>query len=166
MLVLLAVAIICSALPASAGWVFEKQKDLGRDTNNTQWYIGDYGTKDGGIPFATVRSYYTGTKHKENTIVHLMSNYGIAPEIANELNFTEYEYEYTKDGKQFAVIYRRHYYIGIKDGQAGAHLMYGTDYNDATKVFLNVNDSYSARKSKDSAIPPAKAPAKAPAKKS
>ena len=149
--------MLCSAVPASAGWVFEKQKDLGQDANKMQWYLGDYGTTSEGIPFATVRKYYTGEKQKEETINLLMSKYAIAPDVAGGLYFTEYEYEYTKDGKQFTVTYLRHYNMLGQE-------IHGTVYNNATeatkRVFHVVDPKSIAGKVKDSAIPPAKAPAK------
>ena len=98
---------VCAATPAVA-WDEAKQKNLGQDHIKMQWYLLDYGKRDN-VPFAISRKYYTNTAVKDETVNLLMSKYGIAPEVAGSLYFTEYEYEYTADGKQFAVTYLRHY---------------------------------------------------------
>jgi len=126
-----------------------------------QWYLLDYDTKEGEIPFVIVRKYYTNEKIKNDTIELLMSKFSITPEVAGSLYFTEYEYEYTKDGKQFTVAYQRHYDMLGNE-------VHGTVYDDASeatkKVFYNVSDSFAAGKSKDFAMPKP-APAKAPARR-
>ena len=38
-----------------------------------------------------------------------MSKFGLQPEVAGSLYFTEYMYEYTPDGEQFAIAYICHY---------------------------------------------------------
>ena len=100
--------MVCLASPAVA-WDPEKQKNLGQDHVKMQWYILDYGTKEDGTPFAVSRKYYTNEGIKNETIELLMSKFGYEPELASSLYFTEYEYEYSKDGKQFAVAYVRHF---------------------------------------------------------
>ena len=101
-------AMVCAALPAMA-WDPEKQKNLGQDHVKMQWYLLDYGTREDGTPFAISRKYYTNETIKQETIELLMSKFAYSPEIAGSLYFTEYEFEYTKDGKQFATTYLRHY---------------------------------------------------------
>jgi hypothetical protein len=157
-LVLLVAATVCSALPAAA-WDVEKQKNLGQDSLKMQWYLLDYG-KENDIPYAIARKYYTSESVKQQTIDLLMSKYGLAPDLAGSLYFTEYRYEYTPDGKQFAVTYLRHY-----DMQG--EQIYGTVYDGsseaAKKVFAPIDPKHATGKGAALAIP--KAPAKAPAKK-
>lgn len=96
------------AVPSFA-WDAAKQKALGQDKNKMTWYILDYGKDANGVPFAVSRKYYTNTTIKNETIELLMSKFGLPPEKAGSLYFTEYGYEYTPDGKQFAQTYVRHY---------------------------------------------------------
>ena len=136
MLALLIVAVLCSALPAAAAnWDPAKQKNLGQDHVKMQWYALDYG-KDNDVPFAIVRKYYTNESIKQETIDLLMSKFGIAPDLAGSLYFTEYGYEYSKDGKQFAVTYLRHYNMLGEE-------IHGTVYDDssdaAKKAFAAVD---------------------------
>ena len=107
-LTLLAALIAAMSVPAMA-WDAAKQKELGQDKNKMTWYILDYGKDANGVPFAISRKYYTNTTIKNETIELLMSKFGISPEVAGSLYFTEYGYEYTPDGKQFAQTYVRHY---------------------------------------------------------
>lgn len=100
--------LLGAAVPALA-WDPAKQKDLGQDHVKMHWYLLDYGKDANGTLFAISRKYYTNTAIKSETVDLLMSKYGIAPEVAGSLYFTEYGYEYTPDGKQFAVTYLRHY---------------------------------------------------------
>ena len=134
LLVLLVVAVVCSALPAMA-WDPAKQKNLGQDHVKMQWYILDYG-KENEVPFAIARKYYTNEAIKQQTIELLMSKYGIDPDVAGSLYFTEYGYEFSKDGKQFAMTYLRHYDMLGKE-------IHGTVYDDssdaAQKVFAAVD---------------------------
>ena len=110
---LLVCALLVSILAAVASpvmaWDAAKQKALGQDKNKMTWYLLDYGKDSEGVPFAVSRKYYTNTTIKNDTIELLMSKFGIAPEVAGSLYFTEYGYEYDKDGKQFAQTYVRHY---------------------------------------------------------
>jgi hypothetical protein len=156
--VLLAAVMVCSALPAMA-WDVEKQKNLGQDSVKMQWYLLDYGT-EGNVPYAIARKYYTSESIKQQTIDLLMSKYGLAPELAGGLYFTEYKYEYTPDGKQFAVTYLRHYDMQGEE-------IYGTVYDDsseaAKKVFAAVDAKHATGKGAALAVP--KTAAKAPAKK-
>ncbi|MDR1874889.1 MAG: hypothetical protein LBQ90_07780, partial [Synergistaceae bacterium] len=165
LLVLLLVAVIFSALPAMAaeGWDPNKQKNLGQDHVKMQWYLLDYGTKEG-VPFAVARKYYTNDAIKRETIDLLMSKFSLAPDVAGSLYFTEYGYEYSKDGKQFAVTYLRHYDMLGNE-------IYGTVYDGSSdalkKTFLAVDSASAAGKGVPLALgkTPAKTPAKAPAKK-
>ena len=104
----LVVMLVMSAVPVLA-WDSSKQKDLGQDGNKMQWWLLDYGKNESGVPVAVTRKYYTNNTIKNETIELLMSKYGIAPEIAGSLYFTEYGYEYDETGKKFAVTYLRHY---------------------------------------------------------
>jgi hypothetical protein len=162
--VLLLAATVYSALPASA-WDAEKQKNLGQDSVKMQWYLLDYGT-EGGVPYVIARKYYTSESVKQQTIDLLMSKYGLAPDLAGSLYFTEYRYEYTPDGKQFAVAYLRHYDMQGEE-------IHGTVYDDSSeatkKAFAPVDPKHASGKGVALALPkpaPAKTAAKkAPAKK-
>ena len=112
------------AVPSFA-WDAAKQKALGQDKNKMTWYILDYGKTSGDVPFAIARKYYTNSTIKNDTIELLMSKFGISPEKANSLYFTEYGYEYTPDGKQFAMTYQRHYDMLGNE-------IYGTVFDDSS----------------------------------
>lgn len=114
------------AVPSFA-WDAAKQKALGQDKNKMTWYILDYGKTSGDVPFAVSRKYYTNPTIKNETIELLMSKFGLSPEKAGSLYFTEYGYEYTPDGKQFAMTYQRHY------DMLGNEL-YGTVYDDSSEA--------------------------------
>jgi hypothetical protein len=161
LLIALVAAVVCSALPAMA-WDPAKQKNLGQDHIKMQWYLLDYGTRDG-VPFAVSRKYYTNESVKQQTVDLLMSKYRIPADVAGSLYFTEYEYEYSKDGKQFTVTYLRHYDMLGNE-------IYGTVYDDSTeatkKVFAPVDPKSTPGKGAALALPKAPAQAaKAPAKK-
>jgi hypothetical protein len=151
--VLLLTAAVCSVLPAEA-WDPAKQKDLGRDSVKMQWYLLDYGTENG-VPYAIARKYYTSESIKQQTIDLLMSKYGLAPDLAGSLYFTEYRYDYTPDGKQFAVVYLRHYDMQGEE-------IHGTVYDDsseaAKKIFAAVDPKHATGKGAALAVP--KAPAR------
>ena len=112
--------LVVFASPVLA-WDAAKQKALGQDKNGSTWYLLDYGKDSNGVPFAVSRRYYTNATLKNQTIELLMSKFAISPEVAGSLYFTEYGYEYTPDGKQFALTYLRHY-------DMLGHEIHGTDY--------------------------------------
>ncbi len=118
--------IAAMSVPAMA-WDASKQKTLGQDKNKMTWYILDYGKDSAGSYFAISRKYYTNVTIKNETIELLMSKFGISPEVAGSLYFTEYGYEYTPDGKQFAQTYVRHY-------DMLGHEIHGTVYDDSTEA--------------------------------
>ena len=118
--------LIALASPVFA-WDESKTKDLGRDSNNMQWWLLEYGKNANGRPYAITRKYYTNAKIKNETIELLMSKFGTSPEVANSLYFTEYGYEYTDDGKQFAMTYLRHY------DRLGNEI-HGTVYDDSSET--------------------------------
>ena len=114
------------AVPSFA-WDAAKQKALGQDKNKMTWYILDYGKDANGVPFAVSRKYYTNTTVKNETIELLMSKFGLSPEKAGSLYFTEYGYEYSADGKQFAQTYVRHYDMLGNE-------IHGTVYDDSSEA--------------------------------
>lgn len=120
--------LISIASPVMA-WDAAKQKNLGQDNNKMQWYLLDYGKDSSGMPYAISRKYYTNTKIKNETVELLMSKYKIPSEIAGSLYFTEYGYEFTPDGKQFALTYLRHYDMLGNEIHATVY----DDNTDATK---------------------------------
>lgn len=122
--------MVALASPVFA-WEASKQKGLGQDANKMTWYILDYGKNDAGIPFAVSRKYYTNATIKNETIELLMSKFGLSPEVAGSLYFTEYGYEYTPDGQQYAMTYLRHY------DMLGNEL-HGTVYEGENKTFASV----------------------------
>ena len=112
-------------------WDAAKQKNLGQDKNKMTWYILDYGKNEAGVPFAISRKYYTNATVKNEMIELLMSKFGISPEVAASLYFTEYGYEYTPDGKQFALTYLTHYDMLGNE-------IHGTVYEGEEKTFSSV----------------------------
>ena len=122
--------MVALASPVFA-WEASKQKALGQDANKMTWYILDYGKTDAGIPFAVSRKYYTNATIKNETIELLMSKFGLSPEVAGSLYFTEYGYEYTPDGQQYAMTYLKHY------DMLGNEL-HGTTYEGDNKTFASV----------------------------
>ena len=159
---LLGLALLAAA-PAMA-WDPSKQKSLGQDHVKMTWYILDYGKDNAGTPFAIARKYYTNTTIKNETVDLLMSKFGISPEVAGSLYFTEYGYEYTPDGKKFAVTYLRHYDMLGNE-------IHGTTYDGRTeatqKTFQGIPAGSTAAKGANYALGKSVAPAKkaAPAKK-
>ncbi|MBQ6774933.1 MAG: hypothetical protein IJP53_00560 [Synergistaceae bacterium] len=103
------VALIAALASPVMAWDAAKQKNLGQDKNKMTWYLLDYGKDSDGVPFAISRKYYTNTTIKNETIELLMSKFGISPEVAGSLYFTEYGYQYNEKGTEFALTYLRHY---------------------------------------------------------
>ena len=140
-------------------WDAAKQKNLGQDHVKMTWYILDYG-KNKNVPYAIARKYYTNAAIKEETIDLLMSKFGLSPEVAGSLYFTEYGYEYTPDGKQFAVTYLRHYDMLGNE-------IYGTVYDGSSeatkKTFAAVDPKHAAGKGASYAL--GKTPAASASKK-
>ena len=133
--------IVGAASPVLA-WDAAKQTNLGQDHVKMTWYLLDYG-KNKDVPYAIARKYYTNTAIKEETVDLLMSKFGLSPEVAGSLYFTEYGYEYTPDGKQFAVTYLRHYDMLGNE-------IYGTEYNGSSeatkKTFAAIDPKHAAGK--------------------
>ena len=123
----LLIALIAAMSVPALAWDASKQQALGQDKNKMTWYILDYGKDSNGVPFAISRKYYTNTTIKNETIELLMSKFGISPEVAGSLYFTEYGYEYTPDGKQFALTYLRHYDMLGNE-------IHGTVYDNSTEA--------------------------------
>lgn len=103
-----ALLILTACLPAFAEDAFVKQITIGRDRAGLTWYLTDYGSNYS-TPYAVARKYYTSEAVKAETIELLVSRYSVPERKANSLYFTEYRYEYTSDGSQYAEVYRRHY---------------------------------------------------------
>lgn len=122
LLLALMAAVACPAM----AWDAAKQKTLGEDSNKMTWYLLDYGTDKDGKPYAISRKYYTNTNIKNDTIELLMSKFNLSPEVAGSLYFTEYGYEYTPDGNQYAMTYLRHY-------DMLGNLIHGTEYDDSSE---------------------------------
>ena len=134
---LLAALTAGAAVPALA-WDSAKQKSLGQDASKMTWYLLDYG-KNGNVPFAIARKYYTNATIKNETIDLLMSKYGLAPDVAGSLYFTEYGYEYSPDGKKFAMTYLRHYDMLGNEIQ-------GTTYEGDNKTFAPIDPKHAVGK--------------------
>ena len=113
-LLALLLALTCSVSHAAtfdlmeAEFAPEKQVYLGLDHVEMLWYIVDYGIKEDGTPFAVTRRYFTNASIRQETVELLMYKFGIEYEVAGSLYFTQFGYEYTQDGRQFAITYIRH----------------------------------------------------------
>ena len=114
-----------------------KMVSLGKDLNDMTWYIIDYGKDVNGIPFAISRKYYTNLTIKNETIELLISKYGISKDKAEGLYFSEYGYEYTPDGKQFATTYVSHYDMF---GNEIHRTVYDGSSEDTKKVYINLSE--------------------------
>ena len=109
MMMIVCSAFVLSAISPSDAADLKKVANLGEDKNKMAWYIMDYGRDSKGLPFAVARKYYTNTAIRQNIINTLISRYKVDEEKANGLQFTEYRYEFTEDGRQFKEVYERHY---------------------------------------------------------
>ncbi len=116
----------------------DKQKALGEDKNGMTWYILDYGRDSNGILFAVSRKYYTNETIKNETIELLLSKYGVSAQVAENLYFTEYGYEYTSDGKQFAITHVNHYDIY---GTLIHSTVYDGNTKDTQKIFSEIPEN-------------------------
>jgi hypothetical protein len=159
-LALLTRVVVFSALPAMAWgplrseeWDPAKLKDLGLDGNKIKWWLVHYDVRDG-VPFAIIRKYYPNESVKKDTAELLMSQYGIDAEVADSLYFTEYGYEFSPDGKKFAVAYIAHGSQNTADDYI--RLTVTDDANKAWNV-VDPKSSYAASKCKDIVVPKAKA---------
>ncbi len=128
--------VVCALLlgifaSSAMAWDAAKQKTLGPDSNKMTWYLLDYGKNEAGKPYAVSRKYYTNPTIKNDTIELLMSKFGISPEVAGSLYFTEYCYEYSEDGQQYAMTYLRHY-------DMLGNLIHGTDYAEEDRTLASV----------------------------
>ena len=123
--------LVAFASPVLA-WDAAKQKALGQDKNKMTWYLLDYGKDSDGVPFAISRKYYTNATIKNDTIELLMSKFGISPEVAGSLYFSEYRYDYTDDGTKFAQAYVHHY-------DMLGNLIHGTDYAEDERTYTAVS---------------------------
>lgn len=157
-LVLVLLALIVSAIPAAAA--VKEPVDFKQDHIKMQWWLVDYGTQSG-APFAVVRKYYTNETIKRETIDLLMSKFGLSPESAGGLYFTEYMYEYAPDGKRFAVVYQKHYDMLGEE-------IHGTVFDGSSentkKTFASVDPKHATGKAANYVFPKA-APAKNTKKK-
>lgn len=128
------ILMLMLVFPANAENTFVKQITIGRDGAGMTWYLTDYGVQHN-TPYAVARKYYTSEGVKHETIEMLISRYSVPENRARSLYFTEYGYEYTSDGNQYAEIYRRHY-------DMMGDLVYSLEFNNSTgarrKYFLNV----------------------------
>ena len=135
--VLLLTAVVASSALSAAAAEVPKSKDLGLDHVKMKWWIYDYGARDG-RPFVVARKYYTNESIKQNTVDLLMSKFGISPEVASALYGTEYGYEYTQDGKQFAVTYLLHF---TQNGEVIHRTIFDNSSAATKKAFVSVPPS-------------------------
>ena len=157
MALLFLTAAACCAFPTAPPP--EKQRHLGQDHVDMLWYILDYGAKEDGTPFAVARRYYTNLEIQRYTAELLTEKFGYSEELAGSLYFTEYEFEYTEDGQQFAVTYLGHYDMMGNE-------IHGTFYDDSSedtsKVFAPIEPSHASGRAAALAVPP---PAPSPARR-
>ena len=129
----------------------QKQVYLGLDHVGMLWYIMDYGIGEDGTPFAVTRRYFTNEDIRQEIIEILISRFGHSREIAGTLYFTEFGYEYTEDGRQFAITYIRH-----RD-QLGNDI-HGTVNDDSCentrRVFADVVHNHAVGRALALAMPP------------
>ena len=102
------VMLLASSAFADGDTDFIQQKNLGRDRAGLQWYILSYGSQGSGW-YAVAREYYTSNDAKSETVGKLSGLYGVPSDRAQELYFTEYRFEYTSDGSQYAETSRKYY---------------------------------------------------------
>lgn len=115
------IAVLACAGLALADDAYVKQVNIGQDKSGMTWYLLDYGTKKN-IPYAVARKYYTSDMIKSETIELLTSRYSVPETKAQRLYFTEYKYEYSTDGRQYAEIYRKYYDVAGEE-------IYGIRFN-------------------------------------
>ena len=120
-------AVAATAFPAVV-WSQDKPVNLGLDHVNMQLWIVDYGVRVDGTLFSVVRKYYTSEGIRQETIELLMSKFGCPPEVAGNLYFTEYWFEYTNDRSQFATAYLGHYMQRTQD-----NLIHETVFDDSSE---------------------------------
>ena len=82
---------------------------LGKDSDGLRWYLIDYGRDSEGILYAVFRIYYTNEAIRAETIDYLTSTCRVPYEDARDLDFTEYDCEYTEDGIEYALLGAYHY---------------------------------------------------------
>ena len=104
--------------------------NFGKDANKMQWYLVNYG-KEGDGHFAVARKYYTNPDEKEKTVDLIVTKFAIEQEKASGLYFTEYRYEYSADGKQFALAYINHY-------DMLGNMIKSTEYQGPDRVFYTM----------------------------
>ena len=131
LLFVLAASSVASATDSSG----PQSRNLGKDANNMTWYLTEYGV-NGGVPYATARKYYTNQNIKNETISQLVSYYGISSDKAKMLYFTEYGYEYTEDGTQFATSFMCYYDFLGNDLLS---IYYDNSSEAYQKVFISVS---------------------------
>ena len=128
------ILVMMLVVPAAAEDAFVKQISIGRDGSGMTWYLTDYGI-DNNTYYAVARKYYTSAAVKNDTIERLISRNRVPEKKANTLYLTEYRYEYTSDGKQYAEIYRVHYDMQGRE-------IYRIDFDNSTsarrKHYINV----------------------------
>ena len=119
--------IAFTAVPAMAAP--EMPVNLGLDHVNMQWWIVNVGKRDDGTPFAITRRFYTNEAIRQDIVDILMTRFGHPPEVAGALFGTEYEYEYTRDRRQFAVTRITHF----SQPRIGGNLIHETIFDDSAE---------------------------------
>ena len=92
----------------SSGRAFVQQVDLGKDNAGYKWWLIGYGPSQTGY-YAVARSYYSTSNLKAETVNKLTGYYRIPYENASKVYFTEYRFEFTPDGNQYAEVSRIFY---------------------------------------------------------
>lgn len=131
--------------------------NFGKDANKMQWYLVNYG-KEGDARFAVARKYYTNPDEKQKTVDLIVKKFAIEQEKAAGLYFTEYRYEYSADGKQFALAYINHY-------DMLGNIIKSTEYQGSDRVFSTMSKGMIPLKAYDYASGKLPAQKKAPAQK-
>lgn len=138
--------VVFAVLPsfAESDTDFTQQKNLGRDRAGLQWYILSYGSHGSGW-YVVAREYYTSDGAKSETVGRLSMRYGVPSDRATELYFTEYRFEYTSDGMQYAEISRK-YYDKLGEEICGYEPGYSTYYPVALNTVQSKGVAYAMGK--------------------
>jgi len=120
----LLVVMVFSALPVSAA---QLPLNLGPDHVNMTWWIVNAAVRDDGTPFAITRRFFTNETLRQEIIEILITREGVDPEIAGTLFGTEFEYIYSQDRGQFAVVRVTHF----SQPRIGGNLIFETIFDNS-----------------------------------
>jgi hypothetical protein len=138
-LLALLAAMVCSAMPAAAA---DFPVNLGLDHVNMQWWIVNAGVRPDGTPFAITRRFFTNENIRQEIIEILMTRFGHSAESAGALFGTEFEYEYTQDRTQFAIVRITHFSQPRIDGNLIHETIFDNSGDDTMRTFQAVDPNH------------------------